>query len=263
MQGTAMTIPMFHVDAFTDQPFAGNPAAVCILPSARSASWMQAVAADMNLSETAFLLREGSGFHLRWFTPKVEVDLCGHATLASAHALWREIGLPADEPLTFTTRSGVLTADAPCALIELDFPRKAPTEASPPPGLLDAVGVGPVYVGRNRFDYLIEVASEEAVLSLDPDFAALSRMDVRRRDRHSRARHRTSISCRVSSTPAAGVNEDPVTGSAHCCLGPYWQQRLNKDTLVARQLSARRPGVCAGAGTPRDSGRTCRHDRAW
>jgi len=234
-----MTIPMFHVDAFTDRPFAGNPAAVCILSSARDASWMQAVAADMNLSETAFLLREGTGFRLRWFTPKVEVDLCGHATLASAHVLWREIGLPADEPLTFATRSGVLTATRRESLIELDFPREPASDAAAPPGLLDALGLAPTYVGRNRFDYLIEVTAEEVVKSLEPDFTALGRLAVRGVIVTSRS---TSPGVDFVSrffAPGAGINEDPVTGSAHCCLGPYWQQRLNKNTFVAHQVSAR------------------------
>ena len=144
---------------------------------------MQAVAADMNLSETAFLLREGSGFRLRWFTPKVEVDLCGHATLAAAHVLWREIGLPANEPLTFATRSGLLTAARRETLIELDFPLEPASDATPPPGLLDALrGVSHV-CRRNRFDYLIEVASEDVVKSLEPDFPALGKTRGARRHR--------------------------------------------------------------------------------
>jgi predicted PhzF superfamily epimerase YddE/YHI9 len=234
-----MNVPMFHVDAFTERPFAGNPAAVCVLPSAREASWMQAVAAEMNLSETAFLLREGSGFRLRWFTPKLEVDLCGHATLVSAHVLWREIGLPADEPLNFLTRSGQLTAVRRETWIELNFPVEAPSVVAPPPGLLEALRATATYVGRNRFDFLLEVADESAVRSLDPDFAALGRLDMRGVIVTSRASSPDVDFVSRFFAPAAGVNEDPVTGSAHCCLGPYWQERLHKDTFVAHQVSAR------------------------
>jgi len=234
-----MTIPMFHVDAFTDRPFAGNPAAVCILSSTRNASWMQAVAADMNLSETAFLLREGTAFRLRWFTPQVEVDLCGHATLASAHVLWREIGMPADEPLTFVTRSGVLTATRRESLIELDFPREPASNAVAPPELLDALGVAPTYVGQNRFDYLIEVATEEVVKSLEPDFAALRKLNVRGVIVTSRSASPDVDFVSRFFAPGAGVDEDPVTGSAHCCLGPYWHEKLHKDAFVAHQVSAR------------------------
>jgi PhzF family phenazine biosynthesis protein len=246
-----MIIPMFHVDAFTDRPFAGNPAAVCVLPSERDASWMQAVAADMNLSETAFLLRAGAEFRLRWFTPKVEVDLCGHATLASAHVLWREIGLPAEEPLTFVTRSGHLTAVRRETLIELNFPLEAPAPTVPPPGLLEALGVSPTYVGRNRFDYLIEVVSEEAVRSLEPDFTTLGKMDIRGVIVTSRASAPDVDFVSRFFAPGAGINEDPVTGSAHCCLGPYWQQRLSKDTFVARQVSARGGIVHVRVAPPR------------
>ena len=150
-------IPLFQVDAFTDRAFAGNPAAVCLLPAPRDDRWMQAVASEMNLSETAFLLAEGDGYRLRWFTPKVEVDLCGHATLASAHVLWTEGRVPATSTINFYTNSGVLKAVRRGDLIELDFPLDPPSEISPPPELLPALGVSAKYVGKGRFDYLVEV----------------------------------------------------------------------------------------------------------
>lgn len=234
-----MNVPLFQIDAFTNRPFAGNPAAVCLLPEPKDDRWMQAVAEEMNLSETAFLFGEGDGYRLRWFTPKVEVDLCGHATLASAHVLWSEgYALPGEE-IRFHTRSGLLRATRKGTLIELDFPVMPPAAISPPPGLLEALGVSAKYVGRNEFDYLVEVRSEDDVRSLAPDFARLSQIEAR-----------GVIVTSTSATPAfdfvsrffaplAGVNEDPVTGSAHCCLGPYWQTRLGKSEFTAFQASAR------------------------
>src|SRR5262249_12659228 len=150
-----MTIPLFHVDAFTEKPFAGNPAAVCILPDQRPDAWMQQVGAEMNLSETAFVQKQDGGFRLRWFTPKVGVDLCGHATLASAHILWSEGHARPDEIIRFYTRSGVLKAVRQQGIIELDFPLIQEEPATPPPGLADALGVPLKYVGKGRFDYLV------------------------------------------------------------------------------------------------------------
>jgi PhzF family phenazine biosynthesis protein len=151
-----MTIPLFHVDAFTDRAFAGNPAAVCILPSWRENDWLQAVGKEMNLSETAFLVKNADGFDLRWFTPKVEVDLCGHATLASAHILWQQ-GYATGDEIRFSTKSGILKANRSGDDIELNFPLKPETAADAPPGLLEALGVSAKYVGKNQFDYLVEV----------------------------------------------------------------------------------------------------------
>src|SRR5262249_18409238 len=154
-----MAIPLFHVDAFTDRPFAGNPAAVCILPSWKDEKWLQAVGAEMNLSETAFLVKQPDHFDLRWFTPKVEVDLCGHATLASAHVLWHEAVAKPGEEIRFSTRSGILTAARRGEDIELDFPLKPEEPTKAPPGLLEALGESAKYVGKNQFDYIVEVES--------------------------------------------------------------------------------------------------------
>jgi predicted PhzF superfamily epimerase YddE/YHI9 len=233
------SIRLFQVDAFTDRPFGGNPAAVCLLPEAKEDRWLQAVGQEMNLSETAFLLQEGDGFRLRWFTPKVEVDLCGHATLASAHVLWTEGFVPSSDSINFHTRSGRLQAARRAARIEMDFPSKPASTTSPPGGLLEAMGVSARYVGRNEFDYLIQVESEDSVRRIAPDFARLAQIDVR-----------GVIVTALSETPGfdfvsrffaprAGVDEDPATGSAHCCLGPYWQERLGKSEFTAFQASAR------------------------
>lgn len=200
---------------------------------------MQAVAQEMNLSETAFLLKEGDGFRLRWFTPKVEVDLCGHATLASAHVLWTEGHVLTDNPIIFHTKSGLLTATRQGALIELDFPTKPAVACSAPSGLLKALAVTAKYVGRNQFDYLVEVDTEEAVRHLDPDIVKLSEIDAR--GIIVTARSVASQFDFVSRffAPRAGVYEDSVTGSAHCCLGPYWQQQLGKSEFTAFQASPR------------------------
>jgi PhzF family phenazine biosynthesis protein len=234
-----MPIPLYQVDAFTDRPFAGNPAAICLLPAAKEDLWMQAVALEMNLSETAFLLKEADGYRLHWFTPKVEVALCGHATLASAHVLWTECHVGSAATINFYTTSGLLKAVRKEGMIELDFPTTPPVEASPPLGLLDALGVSGKYVGRNQFDYLVEVESEKAVRRLVPDFARLVQIDER--GVIVTARSATPPYDFVSRffAPRAGLDEDPVTGSAHCCLGPYWQERLGKSEFIAYQASAR------------------------
>jgi PhzF family phenazine biosynthesis protein len=234
-----MSVPIVQIDAFTSRPFEGNPAAVCVLPAARDAEWMQNVAREMNLSETAFLVRGESAYDLRWFTPATEVELCGHATLASAHALWEGGHLAKDETARFQTKSGLLTARKIDDWIELNFPATPPMPSSAPEGLAEALGVQPKFVGRSRFDYLVEVASEGDVRDLRLDFGAIRRLPVR-----------GVIVTSVATTPgwdfvsrffapAAGVDEDPVTGSAHCCLTPFWSAKLGKTTLVARQVSAR------------------------
>jgi predicted PhzF superfamily epimerase YddE/YHI9 len=228
-----------QVDAFTAEPFRGNPAAVCILAEPREDAWLRAVAAEMNLSETAFLLREGDGFRLRWFTPIVEVDLCGHATLAAAHVLWEEDWLEAGEEARFHTRSGLLRAVRRGGEIELDFPAQRPVRAPPPPGLMEALGVGGRWVGRNAADYLVELESEEAVRSLRPDVPGLGRVAARGIIVTSRARGGDADFVSRFFAPAVGVDEDPVTGSAHCCLAPYWAERLGRNELVGYQASAR------------------------
>lgn len=234
-----MGLRIFQVDAFTDKPFAGNPAAVRVLPEPRDAHWMQRVAQEMNLSETAFLDPQGDGFNLRWFTPTTEVDLCGHATLASAHALWEAGYLKPNEAARFTTRSGLLTAERKADWIEMDFPAEPEQEASPPPALEKALGVTPEYLGKNRFDYLVLVDSEETVREVKPDFALLGQIPARGFIVTSRATSSAYDFVSRFFAPRAGINEDPVTGSAHCCLGPFWRPRLSKDELVGYQASAR------------------------
>ena len=234
-----MSLTITQVDSFTDTPFRGNPAAVCLLPEPRDQAWMQSVAREINLSETAFLVRRGDEFDLRWFTPAVEVDLCGHATLASAHVLWESGQLPSGRQARFRTASGLLTCDQDGAWIAMDFPTTPAQPAEPPAALLKALGVSALNVGRNVFDYVVEVASEDLVRSLAPDFGLLK--TVGGRGVMVTAPASTSGYDFVSRFfgPAAGVDEDPVTGSAHCCLAPYWQERLGKDEMLAYQASAR------------------------
>jgi PhzF family phenazine biosynthesis protein len=240
-------------DAFTDRPFAGNPAAVCVLSGPRDERWMQLVAREMNLSETSFLYPEGDAegpaFRLRWFTPAVEVDLCGHATLASAHVLWSEGHLPAGVPARFRTRSGRLTAvlrDTD-GWIELDFPATLVGAGSPAPAAVSAepdalaglVGAPVVAAGFSKFDLLVELETERAVRELAPDIPRLAKLPVRG----------TIVTARATSpgvdfvsrffAPGVGIDEDPVCGSAHCCLGPYWGAKLGKADLMAHQVSPR------------------------
>ncbi|MBI2491998.1 MAG: PhzF family phenazine biosynthesis protein [Candidatus Rokubacteria bacterium] len=234
-----MGLRIVQVDAFTDTPFHGNPAAVCVLPDERDAAWMRAVAAEMNLSETAFLVKRADGFGLRWFTPAVEVDLCGHATLASAHVLWEDRHLAREAQARFHTKSGLLTADRIGEWIELDFPVNRATPAAAPPGLAEALGAAPKYVGRNQFDYLVEVDSEDTVRALAPDHTALAKLPVRGVIVTSRAStHGFDFVSRFFA-PGSGIAEDPVTGSSHCALGPFWGARLGKTQMLAYQASAR------------------------
>jgi PhzF family phenazine biosynthesis protein len=229
----------FQVDAFTDRPFAGNPAAVCLLPEERDANWMQAVAAEMNLSETAFVRTLGDSFELRWFTPAIEVDLCGHATLASAHALWTEGVVNEDQPIRFHTKSGALTCAKYRDFIQLDFPATPAKEAKPPEGLLEALEIRPSFVGQSKFDKLIRVESEQVVRSLKPDFARLREISMRGVIVTSTSDDPRFDFVSRYFAPGAGIDEDPVTGSAHCCLGPYWSERLGKTEMTAFQASAR------------------------
>lgn len=228
-----------QVDAFTATPFAGNPAAVCLLPEPRDVQWMQQVAQEMNLSETAFLLRRPDGFDLRWFTPAIEVELCGHATLASAHVLWEEGHLAPEAPAQFHTRSGLLTAERHGAWIELNFPATPEEPVPPPAGLELALGVTPVYVGRYRVGLLVQVASEAEVRAMQPDFTALKALPARGIIVTSRATSPEFDFVSRYFAPQAGINEDPVTGSAHCCLGPFWAKHLSQEMFMAYQASAR------------------------
>jgi predicted PhzF superfamily epimerase YddE/YHI9 len=228
------------VDAFTDRPFSGNPAAVCVLEAPRSEPWMQDVAREMNLSETAFLAPRGDGWSLRWFTPVREVALCGHATLASAHVLWTEDRAAPDSVLRFHTESGLLTACRRGDWIELDFPATPAPETAPPDGLAEALGTGFRFVGRSAFDYLVEVDTEETVRGLDPNLSALAEVSSRGFLVTARAGAASGFDF-VSRCffPDLGIPEDPVTGSAHCALGPHWSARLGKTEMLACQASPR------------------------
>ncbi|MHC4294294.1 MAG: PhzF family phenazine biosynthesis protein [Planctomycetota bacterium] len=235
-----MSTNLFQVDAFTGKPFAGNPAAVCMLEGPVEDEWMQNVAAEMNLSETAFLLPRDDGWDLRWFTPTVEVDLCGHATLASAHILWEAGYLDPDEEACFHTRSGLLTAVRKGEWIEMDFPAQPVGQMiESPEGLAEALGAAPVCAYRADWTQLVELESETVLRQIAPDFARMksgqwgsaivtAASDAPEYDFVSRF-----------FAPAVGINEDPVTGSAHCILAPFWTKRLAKDHLVGYQASAR------------------------
>ncbi len=234
-----MAQEIFQVDAFTDKPFAGNPAGVCVLAEVADEAWMQDVANEMNLSETAFLVEQEDGYNLRWFTPAVEVDLCGHATLASAHILWEQGLLPPDAQARFFTRSGLLSAVRKASWIELDFPAEPEEQTTIPETLFKAIGIEAQYVGKNRFDFLLEFESAETIRKMSPDFTLLSAISARGFIVTSRSDSSEYDFISRFFAPAFGVNEDPVTGSAHCCLGPYWAKKLGKETLTAFQASAR------------------------
>lgn len=235
-----MSIPFFQIDAFTNKPFGGNSAAVCLLPTPGEEKWMQNVAAEMNLSETAFLHPQKEGYSLRWFTPTTEVDLCGHATLAATQALFEQGLMRDQEPVQFFTKSGCLTAIKKKDIIELNFPIEPAKPITPPSYLLEALGVNAIFVGKNRFDYLIEVATVGDVQNLKPDFNQLKNLQLRGVMITAKS---DSSQCDFVSrffAPGAGINEDPVTGSAHCCLGPYWSSKLGKTEMVAHQISQRK-----------------------
>jgi PhzF family phenazine biosynthesis protein len=234
-----MSLSIVQVDAFTNKPFAGNPAAVCVLPAPRDDAWMQKVAVEMNLSETAFLVREGDRFHLRWFTPALEVSLCGHATLASAHVLWECGHLKPGEQARFRTLSGILTADQRGDWIEMDFPLKADEPADAPSHLSEALGAELKYVGKNNLDYIAEVESEAVLRGLKPNHSLLSELGVRGVIVTARSEAADFDFVSRFFAPGSGINEDPVTGSAHCCLAPYWAKRLGKTEFLAYQASAR------------------------
>src|SRR5690242_7944246 len=211
-----MPIRIVQVDAFTNQPFAGNPAAVCVLPEPRPDPWMRDVAREMNLSETAFLTPQNGGYNLRWLTPAVEVDLCGHATVASAHVLWQDGHLPEGQQARFHTKSGLLTADRAGDWIELDFPAKIATACDPPPELLPALGIAEAkFVGKNVFDYLVEIESDAALRALSPDHSTLRKLPVRGIIVTARSASPEFDFLSRFFAPGSGIDEDPVTGSAH------------------------------------------------
>jgi PhzF family phenazine biosynthesis protein len=234
-----MALQIVQVDAFTSRPFTGNPAAVCILEEPPPDWWLQDVAREMNLSETAFLIPHSEGFDLRWFTPTTEVDLCGHATLASAHVLWEDEHLGGTEAARFHTRSGLLVARKSEDWIELDFPSQPAKEISPPPNLEAALNARPSWVGRSHSDILIELPDEKAVRSLHPDFTQLANLDARGVIVTSRAISAGADFVSRFFAPRFGIPEDPVTGSAHCTLGPFWAERIGRNELMGYQVSAR------------------------
>ncbi|MBN1892994.1 PhzF family phenazine biosynthesis protein [bacterium] len=230
---------IYQVDAFTDRPFSGNPAGVCVLKKPAKEEWMQHVAREMNLSETAFLVERKDGFDLRWFTPAVEVDMCGHATLASGHILYETGLLPGAGKARFHTKSGLLTAALTTEGIELDFPA-TPAEPCPiPDGMAAALNVPVSFMGKSRFDYLVLTDSEKTVRSLDPDMSILKKYGVRGVMVTAASDFPEYDFVSRFFAPGAGINEDPVTGSAHCCLGPFWGERLGTKSMRAFQSSAR------------------------
>jgi PhzF family phenazine biosynthesis protein len=234
-----MPTTLHIIDAFTAQPFGGNPAAVCLLDTPPDEAWMKLVAREMNLSETAFLHPIDGGFSLRWLTPAVEVKLCGHATLAAAFALWEMGVLPPEQEARFHTLSGWLRCRRDGGWIEMDFPAVVCEPCEAPLGLAEALGCELLACGFNGMDYLVEVTSEQVLRGLKPNFTALSTLPVR--GVIATCRSETGEHDFVSRffAPAAGVNEDPVTGSAHCALGPYWHAKLGKSDLSAYQASER------------------------
>jgi PhzF family phenazine biosynthesis protein len=230
---------IIQVDAFTNKPFTGNPAAVCVLPSPKDDEWMQNVAQEMNLSETAFLVKQQDGYNLRWFTPATEVPLCGHATLASSHVLWSENHLSAKESARFHTKSGLLIAKKQEDWIELDFPANPSEVVSTPVELSEALGVPVKEVMKNSLGYLVEVESEELVRNIEPNYTKLAHLFPQvivtsLAENSSEFDFVSRFFC-----PGLGINEDPVTGAAHCCLAPYWRKKLNKDEFFAYQASSR------------------------
>jgi PhzF family phenazine biosynthesis protein len=234
-----MKLPIYTVDAFTSERFKGNPAAVCILEEEIVDELMKKIAFEMNLSETAFILKQKNGYSLRWFTPSIEVNLCGHATLASSHILWETGMHDSGSDIKFFTRSGELTARKNGSSIELDFPLIEQKKINTPPELEKALGAKPVYVGSTEWNYIVEFDSEKTVRYLEPDFNLLRKLPA----------WGTIVTAKGSSdgydfvsrffAPEKGVPEDPVTGSSHCILGPYWMEKLGKNTFKAYQASHR------------------------
>lgn len=237
-----MKAELHQVDSFTGTPFAGNPAGVCIPDGEPDPSWMQAVASEVGAPETAFLLPGEDSWKIRWFTPATEVDLCGHATLAAAYVLWETGRVPPGTGIAFSSRSGMLGAERNGEWITLDFPAEPASPAAAPPGLSMALGAEPVFTGRNRFDLLAELPSAATVRGLDPDYSALADFPFRGVIVTARSDLPEYDFLSRFFAPAIGIREDPVTGSAHCCLGPYWAEKLGRDALTGYQCS-RRGGV--------------------
>ncbi|KIP98823.1 MULTISPECIES: PhzF family phenazine biosynthesis protein [Pseudomonas] len=232
-----MQLDIFQVDAFSSEAFGGNPAAVCPLQAWLPDEALQRIAAENNLSETAYFVRSGEVFELRWFTPAVEVDLCGHATLAAAWVLFEQLGESRDT-VRFSTRSGELRVRRDSGRLAMDFPAKQPEAAAVPPGLLQALGLERIDALYRTDDYLVVVENEAIVAALNPDFVALTEFDVRG-IAVTAPSHRFDFVSRWFG-PRVGVNEDPVTGSAHTSLAPYWAGRLGKRRLSAEQGGARK-----------------------
>lgn len=233
---------LFTVDAFTDRPFGGNPAGVALLDAPPDdEAFLRALATEMALSETAFVWPTPDGaFGLRWLTPTTEVDLCGHATLATAHVLWQERLADPDAPLAFDTRSGRLTCRrTPDARVKMNFPSTPPAEADPPPGLAEALGTAPVWTGRTRFDLFVRLPDDDAVRALAPDLAALTALGTRGVIVTAPSDNPAFDFVSRFFAPGAGVPEDPVTGSAHCALAPYWAAETGRAVLRGWQASAR------------------------
>lgn len=235
-----MSLPLFFVEAFTNTPFAGNTAAVCLLDGVREDAWLQRVAGEMKQAATAFLYPQNDGYHLRWFSEKVELELCGHGTLASSHTLWEQGHLAGDAQARFYTRAGLLTARRDGEWIELDFPAKPEEAVEAQPVLKESLGVTPRYVGKSQLDYLVEVESEAVVRDIRPNFQLLATVPARG----------VIVTAAADGTagydfvsrffcPSVGINEDPVTGSAHCVLGPFWSKRLGREQLTGYQVSQR------------------------
>ena len=229
----------FIVDAFTNQPFKGNPAAVVLLGKLCEDEALRNVAMEMNLSETAFLLPNPIGYDLRWFTPKVEVDLCGHATLAASLVLAQIGQLSNGDEVKFATRSGILRASCNGSTIELDFPLQQETMTQPPSGLLESLNVSAGYVGKNQFDYLVEVESESVLRGITPDFKQLAGISCRGVIVTAQSADPQFDFASRFFAPAVGIDEDPVTGSAHCCLADFWRKRLGRAKLIGHQVSPR------------------------
>jgi len=233
-----MKLPIYQVDAFTTQLFGGNPAAIVPLKEWLPAPEMQKIAAENNLAETAFFITQAEHFELRWFTPEFEIDLCGHATLATAHILFTELGYQKDTIHFHTLKAGTLTVTSQNNLYTLDFPSRVPVSCAAPKELIAAIGgKTPIEVLKSR-DYMLVYETEADVLALKPDFAALAKIDLMGVIVTAKGDHSDFVS--RFFIPAAGINEDPVTGSAHCNLIPYWAEKLGKTELHAYQVSARR-----------------------
>ena len=238
-----MNVQTYKVDAFTNTPYAGNPAAICFLEAPATDLWMQSVASEMNLAETAFVSREGDGYRLRWFTPTVEVDICGHATLASAHILWERKIADSDEEIRFHTRSGVLTCTKRGEMIEMDFPSdpESPVELTEDLRIVlkESLGATPIYVGKSQRDYLVEVENETVLKNMSPNMSILSQVPMRGYIVTTKSDRPEFDFISRCFYPAVGIQEDFVTGSAHCCLAMFWANRLGKTEMNGYQASSR------------------------